>query len=403
MNKCVLIVDDDLEFSSLLRGVFEQAGYTVHTAASADLGLQLIKKEPIQLVVTDERLPTGMSGSDLVRKLREMNLNLPVIMVSGYLNDDAIRDLIRDGVAGVFIKPLNIFSLLKKSSQILESRAKQGKLVQGGTEKSKATGVASGISIGQIQGLSEVGQQFLRRAKAAATFKRNLLLIGPKGTLFEEISRDIVAIGGSQERCISFKPGQVTPESLEKLFTGENADQPITIILLDAEELSDEENGLLMSLVDERGGASSSLRMIFCLSRTVEELYDAGKIDDELYLFLGTNELVFPLLKNMPEDLLAIAKKEICERSEEAPFDTKLRSFLLDYGWPENMLELRSIIIRAISLAQPRPPQIKHFEAALHPEKAGRSTDADSRSSLERFLVQEKKKYLLALQILEVS
>ncbi|NDV61324.1 response regulator [Puniceicoccales bacterium CK1056] len=397
MNKCVLIVDDDHEFSSLLRGIFEQAGYTVHTADTADHGFELLQKEPIELIVTDERLPTEMSGSDLIHKLRELDRKVPVIMVSGYLNDGAIRDLIADGVDGVFIKPLNIFSLLKKASQILESQNKRsGSDVDNSSESEAAAG---GRSIGHIQGHSEKGKQFLSRAIAASAFKRNLLLIGPQGTLFEEISRDIVNISSSGERCIAFKPGEVTKESLEKPFGGDNADQPITMVILDAEQLSAEEGTLLMDLVDARGGASSSLRMIFCLSRSVEELYDAEKIDDEMYLFLGTNELVVPAIKDMPEDLLAIAKQEISERSEEAPFDAKLRSFLLDYAWPDNMLELRATIVKAISLSQPRPPQLKHFAAALNSDK-GTDRLNDSRSSLERFLVQESKKYQTALNII---
>lgn len=399
MNKCVLIVDDDQEFSSLLRGIFQQAGYTVHTALDADLGLELLQREPIQLVVTDERLPGGMSGSELIHKSRELDLDIPVIMVSGYLNDEAIRDLIRDGVDGVFIKPLNIFSLLKKSSDILEQRSKQGRAIAGKLKSPLAHG---GLSIGHIQGLSDTGKAFLQRARNAATFKRNLLLIGPAGTLFEEIGRDLISLAGPEERCLSLKPGQVSAETLEKPFAGEKADQPITLIVLDAEYLSQQETDLLVNLVDERGGAASSLRMIFCLSRSVEELYDSGKIDDELYLFLGTNELIVPPLKSMPEDLVEIARRELSERSENAQFDMKLRSFLLDYSWPENMLELRSAIVRAISLAQPLPPQVKHFEAALKLARQGFGK-ANMRSSLERFLVQEKAKYLAALAVLQES
>lgn len=343
MNKCVLIVDDDQEFSSLLRGIFEQADYTVHTSETADRGLETLQHESIGLVVTDERLPGGMSGSDFIRKFRGMDIKVPVIMVSGYLTDDAIRELIRDGVDGVFIKPLNIFSLLKKASQILETREKQSKLGQ--KDSKSGAEIVRGRTIGHIQGLSDKGQQFLRRAGTASTFKRILLLIGPSGTLFEEISRDIVEMGSPEERCLAFRPSEISKDTLDKPFSGDHADQPVTMVLLDAEDLSVEESTLLMDLVDERGGASSRLRMIFCLSKPVEELYDAEKIDDELYLFLGTNELVVPALKEMPEDLIAVAQREISERTEAVQFDNKLRTFLLDYDWPENMLELRATVI----------------------------------------------------------
>ena len=63
-------------------------------------------------------------------------------------------------------------------------------------------------------------------------------------------------------------------------------------------------------------------------------------------------------------------------------------------------MELRSIIVRAISLAQPMPPKVRHFEAALRPGKAGPDQDGQIRSTFERFLLQEKRRYKTALEIL---
>lgn len=396
MNRNVLIVDDDEEFSGLLKGIFEQADYTVHAAVDAERAMEVIHSQSIGLVVMDQRLPGGMLGSDLLARFRQNDMTIPVIMVSGYLNDDAIRDLIRDGVEGVFIKPLNIFSLLKKASEILEKREKAA---AGGT----GTNVAGGSSgtVGHIEGLSERGQRFLERAREASGFKRNLLLIGPPGTLFEEIGRDIVGLSGANDHCVAFRPGMVTEEALEGLFGGDNAARPLALILLEAEKLSTGEVDQLITLVDQRGGASSSLRMIFCLSQTVEDLYDAGSIDEEFYLFLGTNELQVPPLKEMPEDLVAIARKEILAQSEKATFDMKLRTLLLEHDWPENMVELQSVIVRAVNLAKPLPPGVRHFEAALR--QAAPSGDADARTSLERFLQQEKQRYHEALQILDLA
>jgi DNA-binding NtrC family response regulator len=402
MNKSVLIIDDDEEFSQLLKGIYEQADYTVETAVNSDAALEVIRNKPVQLVVTDQRLPGGMSGSDLISRMREMNLDVPIIMVSGYLDDDSIRDLIRDGVEGIFIKPLNVFSLLKKSSELLEEHAK-GKKKGSGSRDAEASASGPGGAIGHIEGLSDKGAAFLSRARQAASFKRNLLLIGPEGTLFEEISRDIVALSGESERCVAFKPGQVSREALEKLVEGELSGSPLTIVLLDAEHLSQAEVDELIAFGDEHGGSASSLRMIFCLRDTVESLYDQEKIDEELYLFLGSNELKVPALKDLPEDLVAIARKEILEQSKDATFDIKLRSLLLDYDWPENMVELRAVIIRACALAQPRPPTVRHFQAALNPDTSiSQSTDG-MRSSLERFLMHEKTRYLAAREILKTS
>jgi DNA-binding NtrC family response regulator len=394
MSKSVLIVDDDQEFSTLLKGIFEQAGYTVRIAHDAARALELIQQHPAQLVVTDERLPGGLSGRGLIRNFREKEIRVPIIMVSGFLNDDAIRDLIRDGVAGVFLKPLNIFSLLKKASDILEGQTREPLPTGNAAPGAPA---AAGRSVGRIQGLSEKGQRFIERAREAASFKRNLLLIGPPGTLFEEIGRDIISLADEPGRCVVVGPGDVSANGLENTLSTAPEDSPTTLLILDAEQLAQQEVDCLIRLSDERGGAAGSLRMLFCLQNSVEDLFDAGKVDEEFYLFLGSNELDVPRLKDVPEDLLAIARRALKEQSDKAVFDVKLRSFLLDYDWPENMVELLAVILRAVNLAQPSPPRLVHFEAAMHP--GGNVTDS-MRSPLERFLREERERYRAALDIL---
>jgi len=396
MNKCVLIVDDDQEFIELLQGIFSQADYTVHTAFEAESGLEVLKSEPIELIITDQRLPGGLCGSDFIVKIREYDTNLPVIMISGFLDDDTIRELIRDGVEGVFIKPLNIFSLLKKAGEIIEERTRAKSIGSGSGEPNQA--IPGNTSVGQIEGLSEVGAKFLAQARESAAFRRNLLLIGPPGTLFEEIAKDIISLGERSEHCVTLKPGQINTDKLNGFFTGEHAERRLALILEDAESLSQEEVDQLIQLADEKGGINGVLRLVFCLGRSVEEMYDAGTIDEEFYMFLGTNELMIPELKTMPEDLVEIARKEIEEQCENARFDLRTGNVLLEHDWPENMVELRAVIVRALTLSQPLPPELKHFETALHPVE--QEDNNGMRSTLERFLSQEKARYSEAVELL---
>jgi DNA-binding NtrC family response regulator len=139
--------------------------------------------------------------------------------------------------------------------------------------------------------------------------------------------------------------------------------------------------------------------MIFCLSQSVEELYDNEIIDEDFYLFLGANELTVPPLDKMPEDLLEMARDEIMAQSKDAIFDMKLRTLLLSHPWEENFVELKSVIVRAVTLAQPMAPTVRHFEAALDPHQADASRLNDVRSTFERFLLQEKQRYEEAMQL----
>lgn len=400
MNKSILIVDDDQDFSDLLKGIFQNAGYTVHTAFSADQGFELLESTEIELIVSDHRLPGGITGTEFLGQLRKKGISLPVIVVSGFLNDEAIRELIRDGIEGIFIKPLNIFSLLKKASEVVEERAK-ARSAGGGVAKEEGDPAAGGKGIARITGKSDVGRAFLAKARKSAAFRRNLLLIGPKGTAFEEIARDIVYLAPEAQRCEVLGPGSISSARLNGYFEGEDGDKPLTLVLLDAEKFSEEEVDSLVQLGDERGGSESPLRMVFCLSQSVEDLYDNEIIDEELYLYLGANELHVPALSKMPEDMLEIAKAEMLEQSKDAVFDMKLRTLLLSHQWEENFVELRSVIIRAASLAQPLAPTVRHFEAALDPNQSDASALNDVRSTFERFLLQEKQRYEEALSMLK--
>ena len=389
MSKRILIIDDDIEFSRLLTGVFQQAGHEVLTVADAEAGLAAVEKEKVDLVVTDLRLPE-QSGLDFIRSVRAVNQNLPMIMVSGFLDDDAIRDLIRHGVNGIFTKPLNIFSLLKRANQLLEESVAKGANSGSG---------ATGPNVQNLFGRSERGKTFLRQLTEASGFRRNLLLIGPPGSPIEEISRGVNAMAASPERYCSLKPSQITPEALAERKPGE--DEQVLMVFMEAETLSSAEAKTIMSFVGEYGGTESGLRTIFCLQEPVENLYDRGSIDEDFYLFLGTNELVVPSLKELPEDLLHFVKAEL-SAEQELHIDSKTRQLLLSHDWPENFLELRSFLLRATSIAQPLLPGFPHFEAALSRGElmpAGGASQIGN-GNLREFLAAEKAAYAKALSLL---
>ncbi|MFO8026485.1 MAG: response regulator, partial [Opitutales bacterium] len=118
MPYSVLILDDDADFNSLLTDIFEQADYVVTSLTDPVEAVDAFHEKAYDLVVTDHRMPE-MSGGEFMRKVKQIRPEVPVIMVSGYLENDMIRDLISEGVGGVFLKPLNIFSLLERTKELI--------------------------------------------------------------------------------------------------------------------------------------------------------------------------------------------------------------------------------------------------------------------------------------------
>lgn len=391
MSRSILIVDDDTEFSGLLTGVFEQADYTVHTAVNAKDAFDLLQRETVELVVTDQRLP-GMSGLEFIQQLEELEIHLPIIMVSGYLEDDSIRQLIRSGISGIFMKPLNIFSLLKKASDLLTNRAAVAQSTAAGGDTPAADQQLPRIA--GIGGASAAGRGFLKKAMDVRSFKRQLLLIGPHGTLFEEVGKSLVELGDVRGRVHTIRASMIDGARLNEIAS-QAGDALVTLIVLQAEQLNPAHIGVLEEFVDRDGGRSA--RMLLCLGDTVEALYDRGVIDEELYLFFGTSEIRVPALSEMPEDVVEMVRDLMEESGPDARIDSRLRSFLTEREWAENMVELRSLTLKAINLASPLPPQLRHFEAAIH---ATADEAVADRNPLERFLRLEKARYLEALEII---
>jgi DNA-binding response OmpR family regulator len=114
----ILLVDDEVKFSSVLRGGLEEHGYAVDLAHDGADGYQLARFEPYDLVILDVMLP-GMDGLQICRRLRAERRNVPILMLTA-------RDAVDDRVAGLdcgaddyLVKPFAFQELLARSRALL--------------------------------------------------------------------------------------------------------------------------------------------------------------------------------------------------------------------------------------------------------------------------------------------
>ena len=123
MASKILIVDDDDDFRGLLSDVFKQAGYEVTAVNNATTALETFSEGEYDAVVTDHNMPE-MTGEDLIKNIRQSEPNIPIILVSGYLNQDLIQNL-KNVNTEIFHKPLNVISLLRKTEEKLSVASKK--------------------------------------------------------------------------------------------------------------------------------------------------------------------------------------------------------------------------------------------------------------------------------------
>ncbi|MCM8783687.1 MAG: response regulator [Candidatus Omnitrophica bacterium] len=124
----ILVVDDDPLILETLRDILDLGGFQTILSAEAQEGLALIKRDNIDLVITDIKMPT-MSGIEFLRLVKEIDLEIPVVIITGFASLETAIEAIREGAYDYIIKPFEV----EKIIAIIQRAIKERKL----TEKNK--------------------------------------------------------------------------------------------------------------------------------------------------------------------------------------------------------------------------------------------------------------------------
>jgi len=99
----VLVIDDENDFRQLMAFWLKTKGYTVVTAGGGEEALKIIKEDAPEILFLDLCMP-GMDGVEVLKKLRKFNKDLPVIIISAYIDRQRVTELTPYGISGVFYK-----------------------------------------------------------------------------------------------------------------------------------------------------------------------------------------------------------------------------------------------------------------------------------------------------------
>lgn len=352
----ILIVDDDRDFNSLLTDIFQQSGHEVVSTTDPVEGFDLYSNQPFSLVVTDQKMP-GMTGDALIRKMRAVRSNIPIIMVSGFLDNETIRSLIREGVSGVFLKPLNVFSLLKRSNQLIEEASKEHKREDSnleGAPESESYDSGLPFSFETFPCRSPRSLEFAQRLFELRNFKSNLLVVGGKGTDLASIARDLTGFDTDEKDVYcQINSGELDANSLSQAINDARQQHStrLTIIVPHPETLdTSQRNHVYAAARHERPFADVDfpIRYVFFLSDEIDALYDHGALSDDLYMFLGTLEIRVPELREVRDDLTLLMLRYLREEAYQrrlppvTEFDSRARIYIREREWRGNALEMKS-------------------------------------------------------------
>ena len=355
----VLILDDDVDFNSLLTDIFEQADYDVTSILDPLQAIQTFADAQFDLVVTDHKMPQ-MTGAQFMGEIKKIKPEVPVIMVSGYLENDTIRELIGQGVGGVFLKPLNIFSLLERTAELIADAQTSDQAAEpnaaGDIDEPSSDEAGRAYEFRSFPCKSQASADFAERLYSLRQFKSTLSLIGAPGTQFHMICEDIRGFyQNPNEHFIYLSPSSFDAQQVLSMIGRAEAAaaERVTCVLLEVERMSEAQKKLAACLPGKQGvfeSVTAVVRTIFCMSSDLDALYDDGLVDEDLYILMGTAEVYVPSLQDCAPDIAVMAQQIVVDIIREkglstlSRFDAAAQDVLSKQPWEHNYAQLRATV-----------------------------------------------------------
>lgn len=118
----ILIVDDEVRIRELLRKVLTREGYEVVSVPTAEQSLELIFREPFDLLLLDVRLSSGESGLSILKKVRQQQKNIPIVIYSGVLTPEIEKEAREAGANEVLSKDVDVLQLVAQIGKIVKAK-----------------------------------------------------------------------------------------------------------------------------------------------------------------------------------------------------------------------------------------------------------------------------------------
>jgi two-component system response regulator AtoC len=383
-SAAILIIDDEERFARNMANYLEREGHAVRVAASAEKGLSEVAEFRPDLILLDIRLP-GMDGLEALRRLRESDPDVRVVMVTAHGNVQNAVDALKAGAYDYLTKPLILRDLKRLVDKFASEERLAGTLSYYQHRDARGSGLDRIVGAsppilrlkGEIQRLAQSERQM-----AADAAPPPVLVIGETGTGKELVARAVhfespraaapfieincAAIPAHliEDELFGHERGAFTDAREMKRGLFEVADRG-TLFLDEIGDLAPELQPKLLKVLETRsfrrlGGTREmqvDVRLVAATNRDLQAEVRAGRFREDLYYRLSVFPLLVPPLRERSrEDVLELAHRflrEIGRRHPSSPTELsgKALEVLAGYAWPGNVRELRNVLERALVLA----------------------------------------------------
>jgi two-component system NtrC family response regulator/two-component system response regulator HydG len=367
-NARVVVIDDETGSRESMAIALEKAGWSVDRFDDARRALEFIEENrSVALAICDLRMP-GLDGLGFLSEVREREIDLRVVLVTGYGSIESAVEAMRVGADDYLTKPVDLYELRKRVTNLLTTRELQEEVSTLKERLDKRFGFES------IIGKSEPMERLFERMRQVAPTRSSVLIVGESGTGKELVANALHQASPRRDsRFLAINCGAIPSDILESelfghekgAFTGAISRKigkfeiahDGTLFLDEISELYPELQVKLLRVLEERsvmrvGGSELidvDFRLIAATNRDLEKEVSEGRFREDLYYRLKVVTLTVPPLRDRPGDLTLLAEHfldRFCREHGRSPkgLTRDALEVMASYAWPGNVRELKNAL-----------------------------------------------------------
>jgi len=371
----ILFVDDDVVTGRVMKRNCDNANYTCSVYQNGQDCLSAFKESSADIVITDLRMPK-MNGFELLSELREIDENIPVLVMTGYSSVENAVEAMKRGATDFIKKPFD-FSELK----LMLDRTMKGVQLKNENKLLKRRLNQKRNRFGMI-GDTPIMRSLFNTIEKATDVNCNVLITGESGTGKELVARALhdyssrktapfvtVDCGALNENMLeselfgheqnAFKGAETRHMGLMEQASGG------TLFLDEICNISDAMQIKLMRTIESnkiiRLGSSDEIpidvRIIAASNRSLDKAVESGELRHDFYHRINVVNICVPALSEHREDIPALIEYFVEEFAEQYNrdingFDKISLSLLCESAWTGNVRELRNVVEREVILSE---------------------------------------------------
>jgi DNA-binding NtrC family response regulator len=401
MNKAVriLVVDDEMIVREALSNYLREDGYEAVAVETGEEALKKVEGERWNVLFVDLKMP-GMDGLEVLREVKKITSDLPVIIITAYATIDSAVQAMKDGAYDYIVKPFDPEAIALVVEKVVEHQ----RLVQENILLRER--LDQEYKFEEIIGKSHPMQEIFELVKNVAESDASVLITGESGTGKELIARALHA--NSPRRYnpfITASCGAMTEGLLESelfghekgAFTGAlytkkgrfELAEGGTLFLDEIGEISPKTQVDLLRVLDEKGfmrvggvdQITVNVRILSATNRDLQKAIQEGLFREDLFYRLNVVSIHLPPLRKRREDIPLLAEHFLDKFKAETNkkidhISPQALKLMMEYDWPGNVRELENAIERAVVVGKKNeifPENLPFFNQSRAPESGLKS------------------------------